>query len=110
VSLLSAVFRLYACFVLSFFNLAFIFYLLTFPRISQAIAVLPVSWGFCENCLSVFCEFFHSMIPATQQWEPRAFYGAPSVATAFFGYFFWLQKKSASPAVRIPQSQTKIQR
>jgi hypothetical protein len=76
------------CFVLSFF--IFSFFLLTLPRISQAIAVLPVSWAFCENCLSVFCEFFHSMMPATQQWEPRAFYGATGVATAFSGYSFGL--------------------
>jgi hypothetical protein len=88
VSLLSTVFFLYSCFVLSFFE--FSFYLLTFPRISQTIAVLLVSWAFCENCLSVFCEFFHSMIAATQQWEPRAFYGAPGVATAFSGYSFGL--------------------
>jgi hypothetical protein len=33
------------------------------------------------------------MVPATQQWEPRAFYGAPGGATAFFGYFFWLLQK-----------------
>jgi hypothetical protein len=75
---------------------------LTFSRISQAIDVLAVSWTVCENCLSVFCEFFHSMIPAVQQWEPRVFHGASGVATAFFGYFFWLQKKSASPVVREP--------
>ena len=49
-SLLSAVFFPYACFVLSFF--IFSFFLLILPRISQAIAVLPVSWAFCENCLS----------------------------------------------------------
>jgi len=61
---------------------------LTLSRISQAIGVLPVSLAFCENCLSVFCEFFHSMVPAAQQWEPRAFYGAPGVATAFLVTFF----------------------
>jgi len=75
--------------VLSYYSFfAFSFFLLTFLRISQAIDVLPVSWVFCENCLSVFCEFFHSMMPAVHQWEPRAFYGATGVATAFFGYFF----------------------
>ncbi|MBT8120066.1 MAG: hypothetical protein KJN89_10155 [Gammaproteobacteria bacterium] len=74
-----------------------VFVFLTFSRISQAIDVLPVSWAVCENCLSVFCEFFHSMVPAAQQWEPRAFYGAPGVATAFSGYSFGLLQKSASP-------------
>ncbi|MBT8119947.1 MAG: hypothetical protein KJN89_09550 [Gammaproteobacteria bacterium] len=70
---------------------------ITLSRISQAIDVLPVSWAFCENCLSVLCEFFHSMMPAAQQWEPRAFYGAPGVATAFSGYSFGLLQKSTSP-------------
>ena len=28
------------------------------------------------------------MLPDTPQWEPRAFYGALGVVTAFFGYFF----------------------
>ncbi len=27
-------------------------------------------------CLSVFCEFWHSMITTTVQWVPRVFYGA----------------------------------
>ena len=58
------------------------------PHISQAIAVCPLSWAFCENCLSVFCEFFHGMIAGMPQWVPRVFYGAPGVVTAFFGYFF----------------------
>jgi len=36
-------------------------------------------------------------VPVAQQWGPRAVYGAPGVATAFFGYFFGLLQKSASP-------------
>jgi hypothetical protein len=104
--------RICAVLLLCFFVSVYSF--LTLSRISQAIAVLAVSWAFCENCLSVCCELtcmdalmswaqeaqergFHSMVLATQQWGPRAFYGAPGVATAFFGYFFWLQKKSTSP-------------
>jgi len=39
---------------------------------------------------------------------PVLFTGAPGVVTAFFGYFFWLQKKSTSPAVREPQCPTNL--
>ena len=79
---------LYLCRATSLCFCVSVYSFLTLSRISQAIDVLPVSWAFCENCLSVFCELFHSMVPAAQQWEPRAFHGAPGVATAFFGYFF----------------------
>jgi hypothetical protein len=42
-------------------------------HISQAIELVQVSWAFCENCLSVFCEFFHSMTAVLAQWEPLCF-------------------------------------
>ena len=38
--------------------------------------MLPLSWAFCENCLSVFYEFFRSMIRVASQWEPLFFRGA----------------------------------
>jgi hypothetical protein len=57
-------------------------------------------------CLSVFCEFWRSMITTAFKWEPLLFMGVADVA-AFFGYFFGLQQKSNSPAVRIPQTQIK---
>jgi len=47
------------------------------------------------------------MLPTAHQWEPRAFYGAPGVVTAFFGYFFGLLQKSASPVGRDPQGLNK---
>jgi len=34
----------------------------------QAIEAVRLSWVFCENCLSVFYEFFHSMIIVLSQW------------------------------------------
>jgi len=43
------------------------------PHISQAIELLQVTWVFCENCLSVFCEFFHSMTAVLAQWEYLCF-------------------------------------
>jgi len=79
---LSAVLFGYCCFALGFS-------LLISNHISQAIVLVQVSWAFCENCLSVFCEFFHSMAAVLTQWEPLCFSaGAPGVVTAFFGYFF----------------------
>ena len=42
-------------------------------HLSQAIEAEQVSWGFCENCLSVFCEFFHGMMAALSQWGPLCF-------------------------------------
>ena len=56
----------YSCFALGFS-------LLTFSHISQAVESVKVSWVFCENCLSVFCEFFHSMAAVLAQWEPLCF-------------------------------------
>jgi hypothetical protein len=77
--------------LLLFFVSAYLF--LTFSRISQAIDVLPVSWAFCENCLSarVFQRgrvFSQHDAGDTSMGTPVPFTGAPGVATAFFGYFF----------------------
>ena len=54
-------------------------------------------------------EFFHSMITTLPQRVPLFFRGDVVVA-AFFGYFFGLQHKSSSPAVRKPPSLTKLQK
>jgi hypothetical protein len=79
---LSAVLFGYRCFALSFS-------LLTSSHISQAVESVQVSWAFCENCLSVFCEFFSQHDSCTDSMGTSVpFTGAPGVVTAFFGYFF----------------------
>jgi len=40
-------------------------------------------------CLSVFCEFWRSMITMLDKWEPLLFRGVAVVA-AFSGYSLWL--------------------
>ena len=55
----------------------------------QAIEAVVLAWAFCDSCLSVFCEFWRSMVMLLPQWEPLLFRGAAVVA-AFFGYFFGL--------------------
>jgi len=48
---------------------------LTYNPPQQAIYPAPLSWAFCENCLNVFCEFFHSMITVRDKWAPLIFKG-----------------------------------
>jgi len=66
---------------------------------------VPLSWVFCENCLSVFCEFFHSMITVLSQWEPLFFRGAVVVAAFFWILFCCCRQKSISPSGRNPNQQ-----
>jgi len=66
---------------------------LNYSHISQAIEVCPISWAFCENCLSarVFQRgrvFSQHDIGHTSMGTPVTFTGATGVVTAFFGYFF----------------------
>ena len=50
------------------------FSFLILSTFKQAIEEVPLSWAFCENCLSVRVlyagEFFHSMVAVLAQWEP----------------------------------------
>ena len=73
----------------------------------QAIEAVVLAWAFCDSCLSVFCEFWRSMIMLLSQWVPLFYRGAADVA-AFSGYSFELLQKSTSPAVREPQCLTKL--
>jgi hypothetical protein len=63
-------------------------FLISFPP-QQANEAVQLSWAFCENCLSVFCEFFHSMITELLHWAPL-FFGGVVVVAAFSGYSFGL--------------------
>ena len=47
-----------------------------FCPLQQAIETPFLSWAFCASCLSVFCEFWRSMITTVAQWAPRVLYGA----------------------------------
>jgi hypothetical protein len=57
-------------------------------------------------CLSVFCEFWHSMITALVKWVPCAFYRGVAVVAAFLVTFL-AAEKSDSPAGRDPQCLSK---
>ena len=61
------------------------------PPPPQAIEAVPLSWAFCENCLSVLCEFFSQHDDCAESvGTPCAFYRGVVVVAAFFGYFFGL--------------------
>ena len=59
-------------------------------------------------CLSVFCEFWHSMITVLVKWVPCAFYRGVAVVAAFLVTFL-AAEKSDSPAGRDPQCPIRTQ-
>jgi hypothetical protein len=66
---------------------------LTFLPPPQAIDSVPSSWAFCENCLSVFCEFFHSMMTVLNRWGPLCFLQGRSGRGGLFWVLFWAVAK-----------------
>ena len=59
----------------------------------QANEAVQASWAFCENCLSVFCEFFHSMMPALSRWVSLCFLQGRSCSGGLFWVLFWAVAK-----------------
>jgi hypothetical protein len=74
-------------------------FLISLPP-QQAIESVQLSWAFCENCLSEFCELtcmdalmpwaqeaqerrFHSMITVLLHWVPLFFRGVVVVAACY---------------------------
>jgi hypothetical protein len=66
---------------------------LTFLPPPQAIEAVQLSWAFCENCLSVFCEFFHSMMTVLLRWVPLCFLQGRSGRGGLFWALFWAVAK-----------------
>ena len=66
---------------------------LTFLPPPQAIEAVPSSWAFCENCLSVFCEFFHGMMTALNRWGPLCFLQGRRGRGGLFWVLFWAVAK-----------------
>ena len=68
------------------------------PPPPQAIEAVPLSWAFCENCLSVLCEFFHSMMTALNRWAPPLLStGASWSWQPFLGTFLGCSKRVPRP-------------
>jgi len=81
--------------------------ILTFNPPQQASERVLLAWAFCASCLSVFCEFWHSMVTIPFRWgTPCLLRGAAYVAV-FSGYSFGLLQKSTSPSMRVPQDLNK---
>jgi hypothetical protein len=57
--------NLLATYAYTYFKYVFFDFSFDFPStLKRAIKAVQISWAFCEICLSVFCELFHSMISA----------------------------------------------
>ncbi len=73
-------------------NTVFRFFLTYLPP-PQAIEAVPLSWAFCENCLSAICEFFHSMMTALNRWAPLCSLQGRSGRGGLFWVLFWAVAK-----------------